>query len=106
MRSDFGLVRIPLLTFGKSANVWEWASHVNASPYERLICERLAGLREIVMGPCLIGHCGVPSPTRSFAKKEFDRDHDGVWVDETPDRNNTGIDAVRNAVMDDVLCKA
>ena len=69
MRGDFGPARITLFTLVKSANVWEWALRVNATPYERLNCERLSGLREIVIGPCLIGPCGVPSPTRSFANK-------------------------------------
>ena len=98
MRGDFGLARITLFTLVKSANVWEWALRVNATPYERLICERLAGLREIVMDPV---RC--PLAYEEFRLKEFERDRDGTWVDEIPDGNDHGIDAVRYAVMDDVL---
>lgn len=35
--------------------------------------------------------------------KEFERDRDGSWVDEIPDGNDHSIDAVRYAMMDDVL---
>ncbi len=95
MRDDCEFAPIALLTLGKSASVWEWASRVNASPYERLICERLAGLREIMMGSCLIGPCGVPPAYEEFRQKEFNRDRDGSWVDEMQDGNDHSIDVVR-----------
>lgn len=38
-----------------------------------------------------------------FRLKEFERDRDGTWVDEIPDRNDHSTDTVRYAVMDDVL---
>lgn len=44
-----------------------------------------------------------PLAYEEFRLKEFERDRDGTWVDEIPDGNDHGIDAVRYAVMDDVL---
>ncbi len=38
-----------------------------------------------------------------MTKYKFERDRDGTRVDEIPDGNDHGIDAVRYAVMDDVL---
>ena len=38
-----------------------------------------------------------------FQLKEYERDRDGTWVDEIPDGNDHSIDAVRYAMMDDVL---
>ena len=60
--------------------------------------EWLAGLREIVIDPV---RC--PLAYEEFRLKEFERDRDGTWVDEIPDGNDHSIDAVRYAVMDDVL---
>lgn len=60
--------------------------------------EWLAGLREIVIDPV---RC--PLAYEEFRLKEFERDRDGTWVDEVPDGNDHSIDAVRHAVMDDVL---
>ena len=38
-----------------------------------------------------------------FTLKEFERDREGNWIDEIPDGNDHSIDAVRYAMMDDVL---
>lgn len=38
-----------------------------------------------------------------FRLKEFERGRDGTWADEIPDGNGRPIDAVRYAMMDDVL---
>lgn len=68
------------------------------SNMRRLSYEWLAGLRGIVIDPV---RC--PLAYEEFRLKEFERDHDGTWVDEIPDGNDHSIDAVRYAVMDDVL---
>lgn len=68
------------------------------SNMRRLSYEWLAGLREIVIDPA---RC--PLAYEEFRLKEFERDRDGTWVDEIPDGNDHSIDAVRYAVMDDVL---
>ncbi len=68
------------------------------SSMRRLSYEWLAGLREIVIDPV---RC--PLAYEEFRLKEFERDRDGTWVDEIPDGNDHSIDAVRYAVMDDVL---
>lgn len=68
------------------------------SNMRRLSYEWLAGLREIVIDPV---RC--PLAYEEFRLKEFERDRDGTWVDEIPDGNDHSIDAVRYAVMDDVL---
>ena len=44
-----------------------------------------------------------PLAYEEFPLKEFEHDRDGTWVDEIPDGNDHSIDAVRYAVMDDVL---
>lgn len=64
----------------------------------RLSYEWLAGLRGIVIDPVR-----RPLAYEEFRLKEFERDRDGTWVDEIPDGNDHSIDAVRYAVMDDVL---
>jgi len=64
----------------------------------RLSYEWLAGLREIVIDPMR-----APQAFEEFSLKEYDRDRDGTWIDEIPDGNDHSIDAVRYAVMDDVL---
>ena len=38
-----------------------------------------------------------------FRLKEYGRDRDGTWLDDIPDGNDHSIDAVRYAMMDDVL---
>lgn len=68
------------------------------SNMRRLSYEWLTGLREIVIDPV---RC--PLAYEEFRLKEFERDRDGTWVDEIPDGNDHSIDAVRYAVMDDVL---
>ena len=64
----------------------------------RLSYQWLAGLREIVIDPV---RC--PLTFEEFALKEYAKDRDGVWMDEIPDGNDHSIDAVRYAVMDDIL---
>lgn len=64
----------------------------------RLSYEWLAGLREIVIDPA---RC--PLAFEEFSLKEFERDRDGRWIDEIPDGNDHSIDAVRYAMMEDVL---
>ncbi|NHM14790.1 hypothetical protein GMI68_08475 [Eggerthellaceae bacterium zg-886] len=43
-----------------------------------------------------------PTPDTSTLK-EYMRDRDGNWIDEIPDGNDHSIDAVRYAMMEDVL---
>lgn len=64
----------------------------------RLSYQWLAGLREIVIDP---KRC--PLTFEEFSLKEYAKDRDGNWMDEIPDGNDHSIDAVRYAVMDDVL---
>ena len=64
----------------------------------RLSYDWLAGLREIVIDPA-----GCPRTFEEFTCKEFLRDRDGRWIDEIPDGDDHSIDAVRYAMMDDVL---
>jgi phage terminase large subunit len=64
----------------------------------RLSYEWLAGLREIVIDPV---RC--PKTYEEFTLKEYLRNSDGTWEDEIPDGQDHSIDAVRYAVMDDVL---
>lgn len=59
---------------------------------------QLAGLCEIVIDPV---QC--PLTYQESTAKEFMRDGDGRWLDEIPDGGNHSIDAVRYAMMDDVL---
>ena len=64
----------------------------------RLSYEWLAGLREIV-----IDSERCPLTFAEFTLKEYMRDRDGSWIDEIPDGNDHSIDAVRYAMMEDVL---
>lgn len=68
------------------------------SHMRRLSYEWLAGLREIVIDP---ERC--PLTFAEFTLKEYMRDKNGAWVDEIPDGNDHSIDAVRYAMMEDVL---
>ncbi len=68
------------------------------SHMRRLSYEWLAGLREIVIDP---ERC--PLTFAEFTLKEYMRDRDGSWIDEIPDGNDHSIDAVRYAMMEDVL---
>ena len=68
------------------------------SNMRRLSYEWLAGLREIVIDPV---RC--PLAYEEFRLKEFERDRDGTWADDIPDGNDHSIDAVRYAMMEDVL---
>ena len=58
----------------------------------------LAGLREIAIDPA---RC--PLTFEEFALCEFDKDKDGNWIDDFPDGHDHSIDAVRYAVMPEVL---
>lgn len=87
----------------QSMTVWRRELGLRVRParksnMRRLSYEWLAGLREIVIDPV---RC--PLAYEEFRLKEFERDRDGAWVDEIPDGNDHSIDAVRYAVMDDVL---
>ena len=64
----------------------------------RLSYEWLAGLREIV-----IDSRRCPLTFQEFTLKEYLRDREGNWIDEIPDGNDHSIDAVRYAMMEDVL---
>ena len=64
----------------------------------KLSYEWLAGLREIVIDA---ERC--PLTYAEFTLKEYLRGRDGEWVDEIPDGNDHSIDAVRYAMMEDVL---
>ena len=64
----------------------------------RLSYEWLAGLREIVIDP---DRCSLTFT--EFTLKEFARDKEGNWIDDIPDGNDHSIDAVRYAMMDDIL---
>lgn len=68
------------------------------SSMRRLSYEWLAGLREIV-----IDSSRCPLTFAEFTLKEYMRDRDGNWVDEIPDGNDHSIDAVRYAMMEDIL---
>lgn len=58
----------------------------------------LAGLREIWIDP---ERC--PNAFEEFSLCEYAKDRDGNWIDDFPDGNDHAIDAVRYAMMDDVL---
>ena len=84
-------------------NVWrrELNIRVHAARKARMrkvSYEWLAGLREIVIDPM---RC--PLTFSEFTLKEYERDRDGNWMDVIPDGNDHSIDAVRYAMMDDVL---
>ena len=64
----------------------------------RLSYKWLAGLREIVIDT---DRC--PLAFTEFTLKESVRDKEGNWIDDIPDDNGHSIDAVRYAMMDDVL---
>ena len=65
----------------------------------------------------LLRECGTDRSARSiesqasrcpltfseFTLKEFEKDKEGNWIDEIPDGNDHSIDAVRYAMLDDVL---
>ena len=58
----------------------------------------LAGLREIA-----IDTRRCPLTFREFALCEYERDREGNWIDEYPDGNDHSIDAVRYAMMREVM---
>ena len=58
----------------------------------------LAGFREIV-----IDNKRCPLTFSEFTLKEFERDKEGNWIDDIPDGNDHSIDAVRYAMLDDIL---
>lgn len=87
----------------QSMAVWRREAGLRARParkarMRRLSYEWLAGLREIAIDPV---RC--PLAYEEFRLKEYRRDKDGTWVDDIPDGNDHSIDAVRYAMMDDVL---
>ena len=64
----------------------------------KLSYEWLANLREIVIDS---ERCSLTFA--EFVNKEYLRDRDGNWLDEIPDGQDQSIDAIRYAMMDDVL---
>jgi phage terminase large subunit len=58
----------------------------------------LAGLREIWIDP---NRC--PHAFEEFSLCEYAKDRDGNWVDDFPDGNDHSIDAVRYAMMEDII---
>lgn len=58
----------------------------------------LAGLRKIV-----IDSKRCPLTFSEYTLKELERVKEGNWIDDIPDGNDHSIDAVRYALMDDVL---
>ena len=87
----------------QSMAVWRREAELRVRParksnMRRLSYEWLAGLREIAIDPER-----APLAYEEFRLKEYARDRDGTWVDEIPDGNDHSIDAVRYAMMDDVL---
>ena len=44
-----------------------------------------------------------PLTFAEFTLKEFEKDKEGNWIDEIPDGNDHSIDAVRYAMLDDIL---
>ena len=87
----------------QSMAVWRREAGLRARParkarMRRLSYEWLAGLREIVIDPER-----APLAYEEFTLKEYARDRDGAWLDDIPDGNDHSIDAVRYAMMDDVL---
>lgn len=87
----------------QSMAVWRREAGLRVRParksnMRRLSYEWLAGLREICIDPER-----APLAYEEFRLKEYDRDRDGTRVDDIPDGNDHSIDAVRYAMMDDVL---
>lgn len=68
------------------------------SHMRRLSYEWLAGLREIV-----VDSQRCPLTFAELTLKEYMRDRNGAWIDEIPDGNDHSIDAIRYAMMEDVL---
>ena len=84
-------------------NTWRRELAIRVHParkarMRRLSYEWLAGLREIV-----IDSQRCPLTFSEFTLKEFERDKEGNWIDDIPDGNDHSIDAVRYAMMDDIL---
>ena len=76
---------------------------INARPAKKgnmrmLSYQWLQGLREIVIDPV---RC--PLTLEEFSLKEYEKDKDGEWINEIPDGNDHSIDAVRYAVMNEVI---
>lgn len=68
------------------------------SNMRRLSYEWLAELREICIDPVW-----APLAYAEFRLKEYERDRDETWIDEIPDGNSHSIDAVRYAMLGDIL---
>lgn len=73
-----------------------WVRPARKGNIRRLSYEWQAGLREICIDPER-----AQLAYEEFRLKEYDRD--GTWLDDIPDGNDHSIDAVRYAMMDDVL---
>ena len=58
----------------------------------------LAGLREIIIDP---NRC--PEALKEFRLKEFAKNKNDEWINQIPDGNDHAIDAVRYAMMDDII---
>ena len=87
----------------QSMAVWRREAGLRVRPARKSNMRRpsyewLAGLRET-----RIDRERAPLAYEEFRLKEYDRDRDGTWLDDIPDGNDHSIDAVRYAMMDDVL---
>ena len=76
---------------------------LNARPAKKgnmrdLSYQWLSGLREIVIDP---NRCS--EALKEFRLKEFAKDKNDQWINEIPDGNDHAIDAVRYAMMNDVI---
>lgn len=88
--------RVSMATYRRDCGVRARPSR--KSNMRRLSYDWLAGLREIVIDP---ERC--PLTFAEFTLKEYMRDKEGRWIDEIADGNDHSIDAVRYAMMEDVL---
>lgn len=88
--------KVAMATYRRDCGVR--ARPARKSHMRRLSYDWLAGLREIV-----IDSVRCPLTFAEFTLKEYMRDREGRWIDEIPDGKDHSIDAVRYAVMEDVL---
>lgn len=88
---------------------WEWFP----DPWRFVHCSWEPSERRLTIFSELSANRKMPSETAAlvmgmlayeeFRLKEYNRDRDGTWLDDIPDGNDHSIDAVRYAMMDDVL---
>ena len=88
---------------------WEWFP----DPWRFVRCRWEPSERRLTIFSELSANRKMPSETAAlvmgmlayeeFRLKEYNRDRDGTWLDDIPDGNDHSIDAVRYAMMDDVL---